>query len=403
MPTISSDLSIQINALKQKYPSSPETGYSYPKLLDMDAISGELLFLKNLSTNNQITHSEKLIIESYRLTLLNIFCKGINEICQQVNEQPIALDDVKPKNPPYTNYYTFLGSGLVITLIHGYLSSRALLVLIPTISDLALGVVSTVMTVLNGYAYYLYEGYVLKKNLGIPILDKSTKEYLSLYENQMELMPKINEKLNKTTFNNHLKCQEYKALTDLAGQFNESVLENSNLFKYKESMSNYIVRLGILSYGAVMAAGGTFFSVKSFLTLLAPTLLATPVAMAMMGVCATLAVVFYLGQRPHKIFKMLNPSVSKFEELQPKFVKLAKQEPQKDFAKVLQMKFTQPNVEPVLVAPEPVINKTVIACSAKFLAVKKRYQLFQKKKNQLADLAAATATALIPGAQYGRG
>jgi hypothetical protein len=219
----------------------------------------------------------------------------------------------------------------------------------------------------------------------------------------MELMPKINEKLNKTTFNNHLKCQEYKALTDLAGQFNESVLENSNLFKYKESMSNYIVRLGILSYGAVMAAGGTFFSVKSFLTLLAPTLLATPVAMAMMGVCATLAVVFYLGQRPHKIFKMLNPSVSKFEELQPKFVKLAKQEPQKDFAKVLQMKFTQPNVEPVLVAPEPVINKTVIACSAKFLAVKKRYQLFQKKKNQLADLAAATATALIPGAQYGRG
>ncbi|MES2218617.1 MAG: hypothetical protein V4501_09435, partial [Pseudomonadota bacterium] len=331
------DLKSQIITLKKKFKPETDETMVLPEVFDLAFISQELLFLKEMS-DKELSYEEKFILEEYKLELLVSFRNLFNQAISTVDVSPAAHVTLEPNTPHHYSYFTYLTSGLGVNIVHGYVSSHAILVLIPTITAPVLVGIGVAMTVLNALAYYLYEGYVLKKNLSIPILTQNAEEYFAVFEEQLQILPTVNEKLHHYAVYNNLTTMQYKKFGTVAAQFNELILANRPLFKnYEESGTSYTIRQGIIAFGAVMAAASAFFSAKSFLTLVSAPLLATPAGIAFMGICVALAVTFYFGQRVHKVYKMMNPEAYKFKTIEEQF-QIFKPRLQNDYNKIIKSK-----------------------------------------------------------------
>jgi hypothetical protein len=334
---------ISLNSLKENYDAQSDQFILSDQRITLKFISTELLNLKKFAENPKIVFADKLFVEKYKLKLLKTFCDMINDKYLIEDVSPIIPKVQKESKPPFFKYYFYLLSGLIVNLLHGFLASRALLIaamfIIPQFTQAALLATNIVMTVLYGFAYYLYEGYVLKKNLNIPVMNTSTREYLAIYEDQLELLTKINSKISSASFMFGPTVSQYRMLTKVTSQLNELVMMNKKLFsKYKETTAGYIFRQGIIVYGGIMAAGGAFFTMNAALAGFATSLLGTLTGGLLTLGFVGLAVSFYIGQRTHKVYKMMNPQASKFKDLQEQFETI-KPRSEKDFSKVIRNKF----------------------------------------------------------------
>ena len=314
-----------ICALKRKYlaqsasailPNSITLYFIHTELATVTAIGNALLTPGNASAPR-----DHILLEKYKLALITQCWQIINKEAGSSNHLTLPLVNTpEPANNNYLSYYHYLFSGLLVNLVHGCVSSHALLALIPGIGGSMLMMTTAIFTILNGFSYYFYEGYILKKNLDIPILSESTEKYFNLFEQQLWLANAINAKLQ-----NHLDVVKfnpisYIRLAQVATQINASVIQNQSRFReYQEGLWVKMGRLSIIAFGAVMAAGSAYFLVAKFLGMVAFGLLGGPVATALICVTVALAVNFYLGQRSHKVYKMVNPNLVKFTSLHKQF------------------------------------------------------------------------------------
>jgi hypothetical protein len=137
--------------------------------INLEFITEQSTLLKDAAEYTNIAYADKVFIEKYKLKLMKSLIKLINIQPANTDVSPIVITTREESSPPYLKYYFYLLSGLVVNLVHGFLGSRALLSLIPNITNPVLTVFNGLMTLLNGFAYYLYEGYVLKKYLKISL------------------------------------------------------------------------------------------------------------------------------------------------------------------------------------------------------------------------------------------
>ena len=233
------------------------------------------------------------------------------------------------------------------------------------------------------FSYYIYEGYILKKNLGIPVLGKSAKDYLATFEEQLALTEQFNRRLTSYVGAERLSLKTYAAHADVAARLNSLVAINKNRFRhYVESPSTAVFRNLIVGFGAIMAAGGAFFATKALILLLAAPLLATPVGMLCVIAAIPLSVIFYLGQRSHKVYKMLNPLTHKYHSLDEKFQSF-RPKSALDFGRVLELKVSKAVRE----KPEPVSRKLPLPTNG----LNQRYGLFgDSRPEQVASAPAAS-------------
>jgi hypothetical protein len=338
--------------------------------INLEFITEQSTLLKDAAEYTNIAYADKVFIEKYKLKLMKSLIKLINIQPANTDVSPIVITTREESSPPYLKYYFYLLSGLVVNLVHGFLGSRALLSLIPNITNPVLTVFNGLMTLLNGFAYYLYEGYVLKKNLNIPIMDASTQEYLSIFEDQLEYMNKINEKILSANFVNYLSKTQYTDLTKAAARLNELLMMNRYLFSnYAESKRSYIFRQSIIVFGGIMAAGSAFFAINSFMTSFATVLLGTLTGNVLALGFVALGVGFYIGQRTHKVYKMMNPAAYKFKEIQQQFDSF-KPRFDGDFNLIIRR---IPEIKPT------VANDTV-SKRVKFAASRQTHRLFKDKR-----------------------
>jgi hypothetical protein len=183
-------------------------------------------------------------------------------------------------------------------------------------------------------------------------------------------MNKINEKILSANFVYHATKPGYIGLTKVTATLNELLMMNKDLFgNYAESILSYIFRQSIIVYGGIMAAGSAFFAINSLMTSFATALLGTFTGNVLALGFVALAVGFYIGQRTHKVYKMMNPAAYKFVEIQVQF---------NDFKPRLEGDFEHnirriPEIKPT--AANDIVGKRV-----EFPASRQTHRLFKDKR-----------------------
>jgi hypothetical protein len=332
-----------------------------------DTSTPALLFAewKNLSALNKknihaaLADKEKALLEEQKRYLMHQFHTQLKDNCHPADLSPAPLQDFTTESSSFKKYFMFLFSGLAVNMVHGFVSSIALLSLITAISNPVLLIASGVMSMLNACTYNFFEGYLLKQNLGIPILTKSVQKTLAVYEDQITIMEKINRALfNVVAVSHYKKLNQYEEFSAIAVAMNKSVQGNKRLFAvYKEKKITKAIRLSFMIFGSTMAAGTGFFAAKALLGIVAVSLLGTPVGWGLVIGAAVFSVVFHLGLKPKKMFNMLNPVAQKFKKIQDKFAAF-KPKKKNDFSMVLRHRSSL--VNPVTLTTSVTIAQTAV-------------------------------------------
>jgi hypothetical protein len=344
-------MTANILALKNNYVHLASAQNPPQETVDLVFLNAEIDFLAQVCAPDLIpalSAADRVTVEEYKLALITAYNHLLNENFTEEELTPRPRPETAKPDVSYTAYYISLFSGLIVNSVHGFVGANSLLAFAGLANPVLL-ICTIVASVLNGFSYYLYEGYILKKNLGIPVIGKSSKDYFSTFEQQIELTKQINHKLLSYTGADRFTPKEYRVHANVAARLNSLVVINKNRFShYDETPNTAVFRNWIVAFGAIMAAGSAFFGTKALIILLAAPIVATPVGMLCIAAAIPLAVIFYLAQRSHKVYKMLNPLTHKFETLNEKFQSLSPKS-MADFDRVLIKK----NYNCVIVKPKP--------------------------------------------------
>jgi hypothetical protein len=354
---ISKQLRNQVFNLKEKYHFFTATKQPVSEI-QPEPLLWELLTLEKFTNKDiylQLSAAEKFVLQQYKLELMKAVYVLL-QISSDKCDTPTPAETNTTTKPPTKTFWTYLASGLAMNLIHGFVTSWNLLKLIPAIANPLLITFSGIMSILNGLTFYLFEGYVLKKNLGIPIVGQSVKEYFAVYADQIAITNKINSKLRDVNCVGNLSFKQYSLYSRIATQFNETVSANKTQFTtYKEGDPTKAARYALVGFGAFMAAASGYFSLKSLITLsLSAAFLSTPVGVGLIVLAMVLSVVFHMGLKPKKMFSMLNPSAQYFNALKEKY-RSFKPKSSKHFGNVIFKTYTdKPHQDTLPVALETI-------------------------------------------------
>ena len=190
-----------------------------------------------------------------------------------------------------------------------------LFALIPGISNPVLLVASIAFTVLSSVLFYAFEVTFLKDALGIHYKNTDVALFVEIYTSQLKTTISINQLLT-TIHMQEVKNSVYNEYIQLTNLLNQDLRsKHAAIGPYPESILKKILKVGILAFGALSSIAGSYFFANALLTVLAASLVGTPVGWAIIGLTVLAGLGFYYAMDATSMIRLANPAFDKYHLL----------------------------------------------------------------------------------------
>lgn len=277
----------------------------------------------NLALARQPSDKQKRIIEAYKLQLMKSFYIHLHEGNDPDLKKPEEPQKYVLARKIAVGVFTLFG--LVLDGAGSFLFCNATFSLIPGISNPVLFGSSIACTLLNGALFYTFEANMLRKAFGVSMTDPNTELMLKSINEQVDLTHKINTRLKDINFlaNVSGSCKEY---IEIAQSFNTDIVEKKKSFTQQpEPFYLKALKIGLTVFGGLMAIASGYFYTTSLLSVVAASLVSTPLGIVINAVGAFIALAFYASMRASGMMNLGGTSIKLFEKIQEKIIPFDKE------------------------------------------------------------------------------
>lgn len=268
--------------------------------------------LCELEKNNKLTGNQSVLVEKYKLIILQNFLNYLNDKCHIKKKEEEIKEESKILYGLKVAFFALVALfGMGSSGIGDFMYGETLLALIPGISHPAVLICASIFTVLNVILFISFEASLMKNMLGLKSLN-ATSSFKTHYEQIIETN-KINTILFDAGDNAKLK-KDYTEYSQLAVKFNDNI---KNLIpkyekEYQEKWYQKIPRFCLTIFGGFMSIGGGYFMATSLLTMIAPLLIGTPIGWGIIAISCICMLTMFASMRGNGVAGMMNPLVNEY-------------------------------------------------------------------------------------------
>lgn len=272
---------------------------------------------EQLTLKKELSSREKIRCEEEKLEIfqrLESHLKKLLVVSEKVAEKKVKKKRFMSLRKGFYGFLLFFG--LIEDSIGSFLFAQNLLILIPKITNPLVLLGSVIIMLINSILFYAFEASILKSALGIAGSSKQRRHLIQIYNDKVDSLENINKLLFNIDIAHQVNLSFYKSLIKLAMQMNQDIEElQQNIGKYKETLPKKMARWFVTGFGAAMCAAGTYFMATSLLTVVAASLLGTPVGWALIALMMIAGLGFYFAMQGKSMVALLNPEYSPFKAL----------------------------------------------------------------------------------------
>lgn len=210
-------------------------------------------------------------------------------------------------------YQFLLVFGLFQDAIGSYLFWNALFLLIPSISNPVLVVVSLFCTFLSSILYYAFQVAFLKDAFNLAHDDTDLGLLLASYSSQLEAIIAINQVLSSMWMLpiDNAVYDEYAQLLTLLNQDLRD--KHATIAAYTETTFKQILKASTLAFGALASVASSYFTSNLLMGILAASLVGTPLgwALTLLSIVADLGYFYALGAT--SMAHLINPDLDNYQ------------------------------------------------------------------------------------------
>lgn len=213
-------------------------------------------------------------------------------------------------------YYLLLCFGVLEDLANSYFMGSALfLLLLPSISTAALFIASMTYASIEGFLFYAFDSYELRKAMGIAEVKTSLGELIFLCEEELKLATDLNVHLALIS-TLRMSDERYEVYLKFLSLVNRDLMFKSNLISGQcETMFHKILRRTVMLFGAISSLAGSYFMVTTLMTLFCFSMINTPVGLGLIVLTMALGLAFHYCVGSTSLTRMVNPHYEKFHTL----------------------------------------------------------------------------------------
>jgi hypothetical protein len=273
---------------------------------------------------SSLSSEDIAIIEEYKLSIMQATSKFVKSlIINNVKDEDIETLPIVKKLIKYLLFSIIFIGALIWDAIGHFIAALSIFTLIPFISATTLLISALSIAAFNTIIFIAFDAKLLGKSFNIDFLTKRNKNYETL-ENQIKITQNINFQLLKTKQIDHLSNSEIIALEKLIILFNKDLLKKSTSFTpYVEKPLKKVSRYIITALGLVTVIGGNYFFSTTALGLIAPSVFATPIGLALVATCITVSIALYFSKGAINLYYLMNPNDTYTTDIKKKFVEFS--------------------------------------------------------------------------------
>lgn len=299
--------------------ASLEEGYNirlaYPQqegLMLLEELELELEQL-NLMENTIEYSGDKLIVEQYRLAIIEAFEQHLHHLAAEMPAPPKKREPISLRILRRLGYGILLTLGLTLEGIGSFMGGRELIYLIPGISAPLALTINLGFSLINVLLCYYFEDSAHREAMGLDSMDK-VGEHLQADEEEIVALGKINELMMSSAFT-RFDQQQFSRYARFADRLNQT-LQNKKQFqqdKLPEKTSRRILKylLPVLSAAMMIVNSSLIFATSALLT--------SPLGWALLCFGGSAMLIYHLILRSKAIDNTLNPSIQKFKDVKNQF------------------------------------------------------------------------------------
>lgn len=277
--------------------------------------------LLELGRNHTISIEMRILIEGYKLAIINTFQNHLGQkyLHDDEEEENKRRFEGKPSwqerasKMLYKVFYGFLFSvGVLQDGFGSYLYGYSLLAVIPNIAAPLLIGAALGFALINTFLLFLFKINSVRNDFGIYSNGNKSMILVDNQENQLNGAKKINRVLFDVNISNQIPGTVYQSYAPMGALINEDLAEKRKTSQeFKESISKTIFRWAMTAFGTIMVVSGGYFIGKSILGLVAASLLATPISWLIIGISIASSLFFYFIQAS-SMLGVINPDYEKY-------------------------------------------------------------------------------------------
>lgn len=290
--------------------------------MSIDRVAAIFTELCDIEKNEELRESEAemLVIEKYKLLLMKSiqtyieqfqFNKKVEEKKQVVASRWYRLRLI--------GYALLTACGMVMDGIGSFIGGQELLALTGLANPVVLGL-GILFTVINCALFYSFEAGMLKNALGINNMDKTSEALLKAHADQINSVKAINQiffDINSASLMaKRMDATSFQSVKGIIKKYNEEIVAKKTKLKYKENPALKFISGCVTFLGGLMVTGGGYFMATSLLSIVAASLLGTPVGWTIIGIAIVSSLAFYASMRAMGMFGMMNPILIKFKQIE---------------------------------------------------------------------------------------
>ncbi len=212
-------------------------------------------------------------------------------------------------------YYFLILFGLFQDIAGSFIFGTTLFGLIPGIAQPFLTIAAIIYTALDSILFYAFEVSLLKDALGIPYSSNNLEEHIDAHRQQLKLASTINDDLSTlpaVTMDPGL----YEQYTTLAILFNQDLrTQDAAMSDYQESVSKTILKVFLVTFGALSSIAASYFWADSIMSLWAASIIGTPIGWAMIALTVIAGLGYYYAMGGSSMVQLVNPDYENYQEL----------------------------------------------------------------------------------------
>ncbi len=219
------------------------------------------------------------------------------------------------KNPHQYAYCLLLCFGVLEDVANSYFMGSALfLLLLPNLSAGALFIASLIYASIEGFLFYAFDSYELRKAMGINETTTSLGELLHLCEEELRLTRELNLHLSMISTLN-ISDERYRSYLVFLSLVHRDLKSKENLMNAQsETFFHRLLRGVVMMFGAISSLAGSYFMVTTLMALCAVSM-STPISLALIISTMILGLVFHYWMGSTSLTRMVNPHYEKFHQL----------------------------------------------------------------------------------------
>lgn len=274
-------------------------------------------------------HEANLTLEQQKLEIIQSTERQLRELLSHHVNGALRKDpsDVKEKISMFQAilqkiaYYFLIFFGLFQDIAGSFIFSITLFSLIPSISQPALMITATIYTVLDSILFYAFEVSLLKEALGIPYESTELEQHIDIHRQQITWVTIINDHLSKLPVI-YLDPNLYEQYARLATQFNQDLCDRDKaMSEYQESVTKKILKISLLTFGALSSIAASCFWADSILSIWAASMIGTPVGWGLVALTVIAGLGYYFAMDGSSIVQLVNPDYKSYLALREESTK----------------------------------------------------------------------------------